>query len=83
MCIGIGLYIRIVKQLYGVFLEALDYKNQTAVLKPFCIVGALTLSAFYGYCVCCFFVKSMNNLQKEREWIDIEENDTRENIEKG
>lgn len=69
MCIAIGLYIRIMKQLYGVFLEALDYKNQSAVLKPFCVVGALILSAFYGYFVCSYFVHAINSLQKEREWI--------------
>ena len=80
MRIEIGLYIRIVKYLYSVTLEALEvsfiHKNQPLPLKVslelFCMVGALTLSVFYAIPVCTFLVKYINALQKEREWIDIE-----------
>jgi len=80
MCIEIGLYIKVVKQLYSMTLKALEtsfiHKNQSLPLKValelFCMVGALTLSVFYAIPVCAFLVKSMSVLQKEKEWIDIE-----------
>ena len=76
----IGLYIKVVKHLYSMTLEALEAlfvhkthsKALKVALKPFCVVGALTLSAFYGYCVCCFLAKSISTLEKEKEWVDIE-----------
>jgi len=75
----IGLYIRIVKHLYSMTLEALEalFIHKThllplkVALKPFCVVGALTLSVFYAIPVCTFLVKYINALQKEKEWIDI------------
>ena len=78
MCIEIGLYIKVVKQLYSMTLKALEvsfiHKNQSLPLKValelFCMVGALALSIFYAIPVCTFLVQSMNTLQKEKEWID-------------
>ena len=74
----IGLYIKIVKHLYSMTLEALEasfiHKNQSLALKValelFCMVGALTLSVLYAIPVCTFLVKYMNAQQKEKEWID-------------
>jgi len=78
MCIEIGLYIKVVKHLYSMTLKALEvsfiHKNQSLPLKVslelFCMVGALTLSVFYGLPVSAFLVKYMNAQQKEKEWID-------------
>jgi len=75
----IGLYIRIVKHLYSMTLEALEAlfvhkahsKTLKVVLELFCMVGALTLSVFYAIPFCTFLVKYMNAQQKEKEWIDI------------
>jgi len=74
----IGLYIRIVKHLYSMTLEALEAlfihkthsKALKVVLELFCMVGALTLSVFYAIPVCTFLVKYINAQQKEKEWID-------------
>jgi len=78
MCLEIGLYIRVVKQLYNMTLEALEasllHKNQSKALKValklFCVVGAVALSVSLSVPVCTFIVKYINAQQKEKEWID-------------
>jgi len=57
--IEIGLYMRVVKELYNTILEALDYRNQSVFSKPFYIVGALLLSVLLAIPVCAFVLRCL------------------------
>lgn len=65
--IEIGLYMRVVRELYNTILEALDYRNQSVFSKPFYIVGALLLSVLLAIPVRAFVLRCLERDLKYRE----------------
>lgn len=64
--VGLYIYMKVVKELYIIILETLDYKNQPVFSKPFYVIGALLLCVILALPVCAFVVKCLE--QELKYW---------------